>query len=233
MLASVTAIPPYESGGGSTFRTDLIDTDGGEGAFEQGLLSGGRTATELGRVETHSVRTSGPTDGGRYLLGVSLDSGNLDDVPVALELGIQFLAPGEEVGLTRQAGELATPTPTVAPVETQTLTLDGRLGLDRLADPRRRRARGRADRARRRAHPRPAGGDMRLALAVGLALLAPAPAIAEDYRRAGRSAAAPSTRRAILALAAFRDTLLPSEQLYDGVRLARPAPARDRRTPRC
>ena len=33
-------------------------------AFEQGLLSGGRTATELGRVETQSVRTSGrPTAG--------------------------------------------------------------------------------------------------------------------------------------------------------------------------
>ena len=126
VLASVTAIPPFDSGGGSTLRTDLIATDGGEGAYEQGLLNGGRTATELGRVETHSVRTSGPTDGGRYLLGVSLDSGNLDDVPVALELGIQYLAPGEEVGLAREAGELATPTPTptVAKEPTETLTVE-------------------------------------------------------------------------------------------------------------
>jgi Ca-activated chloride channel family protein len=112
VLASVTAIPPYEAGGGSTLRTDLIATDGSHEAFEQGLLSGGTSATELGRVETQSVRTPGPTAGGQYLLGVSLDSGNLDDVPVALELGIQFLAPGEEVGLTREAGALATPTPT-------------------------------------------------------------------------------------------------------------------------
>jgi Ca-activated chloride channel family protein len=126
VLASVTAIPPYESGGGSTLRTELLATDGGDVAFEQGLLSGGTSATELGRVETQSVRTSGPTDGGQFLLGVSLESGNLDDVPVALELGIQFLAPGEEVGLTREAGELATPTPTptVADQPTESLTVE-------------------------------------------------------------------------------------------------------------
>ncbi len=125
VLASVTAIPPYESSGGSTLRTELLDPEGGEVALEQGLLTGGRSASELGRVETQSVRTEGRVDGGRYLLGVTLESGNLDDVPVALELGIQFLAPGEQVGLTREAGALATPTPTPTPPaeETETLTV--------------------------------------------------------------------------------------------------------------
>jgi Ca-activated chloride channel family protein len=112
VLTAVTAIPPFDAGGGSTLRTELIDPQGDQVGAEQGLLSGGLSASELGRVETQSVRTPGPVDGGRYLLGVSLESGNLDDVPVALELGIQFLEPGEEVGLSREAGELATPTPT-------------------------------------------------------------------------------------------------------------------------
>ncbi|HEX6023829.1 MAG TPA: VWA domain-containing protein [Solirubrobacter sp.] len=117
VLASVTAIPPYDASGGSTFRTELLDPEGGEVAVDQGLLNGGLSATEAGRVETQSLRTPGPVDGGRYMLGVSVDSGNLDDVPIALEIGIQFLEPGEEVGLTREAGELATPTPTPTATE--------------------------------------------------------------------------------------------------------------------
>jgi Ca-activated chloride channel family protein len=112
VLASVTGIPPYESSGGSTYRVELRAPSGEDVGSNQGLLDGGLSATEAGRVLTYSVRTAGPVDGGRYQLGVSLLGGNLDDVPVALELGIQFLAPGEEVGLTRDAGALATPTPT-------------------------------------------------------------------------------------------------------------------------
>ena len=111
-VTAVTAIPAYESTGGATFRTELRNPDGGEVAADQGQLLGGLSATELGRVETQSVRTEGPVDGGRYQLGVSLDGGDFGGQPVALELGIQFLAPGEEVGLSREAGELATPTPT-------------------------------------------------------------------------------------------------------------------------
>jgi Ca-activated chloride channel family protein len=112
VLASVTAIPAYAASGGAGWRVELDDPGGEEVGSDQALLNGGLNATERGRVDTQSVRTDDVVAGGRYRLGVTLQAGNLDPQPVPLEIGVQFLAPGEEVGLVRAPGAIATPTPT-------------------------------------------------------------------------------------------------------------------------
>ena len=111
-MTTVTAIPRYEAGGGAALRSELFAPSGESLVFEQGLLSGGQSATEYGRVESQGLRTAGPVDGGRYRLAVSVETGDLSAEPIALELGVQFLAVGESVGLAREAGAVATPTPT-------------------------------------------------------------------------------------------------------------------------
>jgi hypothetical protein len=51
---------------------------------------------------------------GKYTLAVSIQhaGGNGIDADVPVEIAVQFLEPGNTVGLVRGAGELATPTPT-------------------------------------------------------------------------------------------------------------------------
>jgi hypothetical protein len=74
-------------------------------------------------VVTQSVRSEPGGPPGRYTVGVILENtGPLDASDIPVELGVQLLRPGEEVGLTRTPGELstATPTPTATPSPTAT-----------------------------------------------------------------------------------------------------------------
>jgi hypothetical protein len=126
----VTVIPPHASRGNATLMTRLLDPSQQEVTTESQALFGGLPATRLGRTISQSVRTRPDGPPGRYSVGVILEEtgGGLDATEIPVELGVQFLAPGEEVGLTRTPGELSTPTPTPTPTPSPVATAAAKEG---------------------------------------------------------------------------------------------------------
>ncbi len=112
-VVSVTAIPPHDSTGYGGLETKLLGPDQQQVASQSFILHGGLPPGRFGTTESQSVRSAPDGPPGRYALSVAIDNpGQLSATEIPLEIGVQYLAPGEEVGLTRNPGELATPTPT-------------------------------------------------------------------------------------------------------------------------
>ncbi len=112
-VVSVTAIPPHDSTGYGGLETKLLGPDQQPVASQSFILHGGLPPGRFGTTESQSLRSAPDGPPGRYALSVAIDNpGQLSATEIPLEIGVQFLAPGEEVGLTRNPGELATPTPT-------------------------------------------------------------------------------------------------------------------------
>ena len=106
LLASVTAIPPHESGGGVD-AADRAARPGGRGGRQRvrACSPAGCRRPSWAASSTQSVRTDGRSDGRAATRSASRSTARQPRRGrVALELGVQFLAPGEEVGLTRDAG---------------------------------------------------------------------------------------------------------------------------------
>ena len=58
------------------------------------------------------MRTAPGGPPGRWLVSTALDAtGGGFDTDVPVEIGVQLLKPGETLGMAREAGQLATPTP--------------------------------------------------------------------------------------------------------------------------
>ena len=178
----------------ATFRTELCDPGRRRGARPSRAQLQRRAVGDGARARRDAERRArGP---GRRRAATSsassLDGGDFDDVTGrARDRRSSSCAPGEELGLTREAGRAGD----------ADADADGRAGRPRRRTGRRRRRRGsagssspgiaiagRADRAGRRARARPQGGDVRLASRSPLALLraAPPPAARPGRLRAGR-----------------------------------------------
>jgi Ca-activated chloride channel family protein len=115
-VISATAIPPRTSAGSGAFQMKLYPPgEGGETASESQLLRDPRYRDIYGSTLTHNVRTSPGGPAGKWLVSTKLDAtGGGFDTDVPVEIGVQLLKPGETLGMTREAGELATPTPSPA-----------------------------------------------------------------------------------------------------------------------
>jgi Ca-activated chloride channel homolog len=115
LIVSATAIPPQGSSGAGAFVLRLFPPGEDDWSASESFLLHGATFDDVyGSTLSHSVRMAPGDPPGTYTLTVTiqrLGGGGIDaDVPV--ELAVQFLKPGDTVGLVRGAGELATPTPT-------------------------------------------------------------------------------------------------------------------------
>ena len=222
VLASVTAIPPFESSGTSTLsdgaarpprrRADRVRAGP---AHRRGVGDRAR-ARETPRASAPKARSTAAatSSASRSKAATSTMSRSRSS------WGSSSSTPGEEVGLTREAGELATPTPTptAPPEESEEPALDESTSLGWLAITGIGVAR-RADRADGGHGAGTEGRQVRAAVLAVTALLAlPAPAWAQDDREpvvgGGSFNAAP-----ILESGRFRDTLLPTEYLYYAFRL--------------
>jgi Ca-activated chloride channel family protein len=113
-IISATAIPPRGSSGPGAFQVKLFEPDAEHYlAFESKLLEDPGRHGIFGSTLTQNVRTRPGDPPGHYLVSAVLDAtGGGFDTDVPVEIGVQFLKPGETLGMTREAGALATPTPT-------------------------------------------------------------------------------------------------------------------------
>jgi Ca-activated chloride channel family protein len=118
---SSTAVPPRPSNGQGVLRTALFahgEYNINEG-FTQDVIHGTSFDDVNGFTMSQSVRTQADDPPGRYefsvgIFGVRADSKGIDaDVPI--ELSVQFVEPGANVGLANEPGALPTPTPTATP----------------------------------------------------------------------------------------------------------------------
>jgi Ca-activated chloride channel family protein len=108
-IVSATAIPPAGSTGLGSLDVRLVDAGGKEVGDDIQLLRGSSELNIGTGAVSATVRTGPESPPGRYTFAVQLD-GDHGDVPI--ELGVQFLKPGETIGLVRAPGALGTPTPT-------------------------------------------------------------------------------------------------------------------------
>ena len=113
VLASVTAIPPYESGGGSTLRTELLDPDGGEVRVRAGpaqrraVGDRARPGRDAERPHRRGRSTAAATcSASRSTAAISTTSRSRSSSASS------SWPRARRSGSTREAGELATPTPT-------------------------------------------------------------------------------------------------------------------------
>jgi hypothetical protein len=111
-IISATAVPPAESTGLGSLDLQLVDAGGNEVGDDIRLVQGTSNANIGAGVVSATVRTREQSPPGRYAFWVELE-GDYGDVPI--ELGVQFLKPGETIGLVRAPGALGTPTPTATP----------------------------------------------------------------------------------------------------------------------
>jgi Ca-activated chloride channel family protein len=134
-VISATAIPPRDSSGPGAFQLKLFAPDSERTiAFESQLLEDPGRHGIFGSTVTQNVRTRPGDPPGRYLVSTVLDAtGGGFDADVPVEIGVQFLKAGETLGMTREAGVLATPTPTAtakaSPAPTVTAPAEDSSGL--------------------------------------------------------------------------------------------------------
>jgi len=116
LVTSATAVPPRGMQGSGNFNVELTDAAGDNVDLDASGVSAADGPS--GSTVPLSVRTEGLVGGtlpaGRYVLKVAVQNrgGTLDPVPIPVEIAIQLLGPGEDPGVARVPGKLATPTPT-------------------------------------------------------------------------------------------------------------------------
>jgi Ca-activated chloride channel family protein len=114
-LISATAIPPRGSGGAGSFVVNLYPPGEEIASASDAFLIHGTSFDDVyGSTLSHSVRMGPDDPPGRYDFSILIAhaGGNGLDADVPVELAVQFLKPGDSVGLVRAPGALPTPTPT-------------------------------------------------------------------------------------------------------------------------
>ena len=127
LVTSVTEIASFKARGFAEFHTTLTDPKGNQVDFQSEGIEGRDSTT--GRAQTFSPRLDEPAGSkwpaGRYTLRVDIarhSTNTLDALDIPLEIGVQLLKPGEDPGMVRTNGALASPTPTATPKPKATAT---------------------------------------------------------------------------------------------------------------
>jgi Ca-activated chloride channel homolog len=127
LVTSVTEIASFKARGFAEFHTTLSDPKGNQVDFQSEGIEGRDSTT--GRAQTFSPRLDEPAGAkwpaGRYTLRVDIakhSTNTLDALDIPLEIGVQLLKPGEDPGMVRTNGALASPTPSATPTPKATAT---------------------------------------------------------------------------------------------------------------
>jgi Ca-activated chloride channel family protein len=112
-IVSATAIPPVGSEGTGALDLQLGDRAGNVIGGDTRLLQGASGLNIGAGTVSATVRSRRQDPPGRYIVSVQVTGDYGGEVPV--EIGIQFLRPGETVGLVRAPGALGAPTPSPTP----------------------------------------------------------------------------------------------------------------------